>query len=115
MQDVFSARVSDYLNLCFVKNHEEGVSKHRHECSEAHVGATVVCRRALVTWEAGMVMSPEKYVLLRAKVLEMNSKSLEVDNAEEHRLLRGGGGTGCSAGPCATECSPRGSSHSSGC
>jgi len=28
-------------------------------------------------------------VLLRAKVLEMNLKSLEVDNAEEHRLLRG--------------------------
>jgi len=36
-----------------------------------------------------MVMSPEKYVLLRAKVLEMNSKSLEVDGAEERRLLRG--------------------------
>jgi len=28
-----------------------------------------------------MVMSPEKYVLLRAKVLEMNSKSLEVNGA----------------------------------
>ena len=39
-----------------------------------------------------MVMSPEKYVLLRAKVLEMNSKSLEIDGAEEHRLLRGEGG-----------------------
>ena len=38
-----------------------------------------------------MVMSLEKYVLLRAKVLKMNSKSLEVDGAEEHRLLRGGG------------------------
>ena len=38
-----------------------------------------------------MVVSPEKHVLLRAKVLEMNSKSLEVDGAEEHRLLRGGG------------------------
>ena len=36
-----------------------------------------------------MVMSLEKYVLLRAKVLEMNSKSLEVDGAKEHRLLRG--------------------------
>ena len=36
-----------------------------------------------------MVMSLEKYVLLRAKVLKMNSKSLEV-GAEEHRLLRGG-------------------------
>ena len=46
-------------------------------------------------------MSPEKYVLLRAKLLEMNSKSLEVDGAEEHRLLRG---------PRATECSARGSS-----
>ena len=34
-----------------------------------------------------MVMSPEKYVLLCAKVLDMNSKSLEVDGAEEHRLL----------------------------
>ena len=37
----------------------------------------------------------------------MNSKSLEADSAEEHRLLRGGGGggaagTGCSAGPWAT-------------
>jgi len=28
-------------------------------------------------------------VLLRAKVLEMNSKSLEVVDAEEHRLLHG--------------------------
>jgi len=36
-----------------------------------------------------MVTSLEKYVLLRAKVLNMNSKSLEVDGAEEHRLLRG--------------------------
>ena len=33
-----------------------------------------------------MVLSPKKYVLLRAKVLEMNSKSLEVDDAEEHGL-----------------------------
>ena len=32
-----------------------------------------------------MMMSPEKYVLLRAKVLDMNSKSLEVDGAE-HRV-----------------------------
>ena len=39
-----------------------------------------------------MVMSPEKYVLLLAKVLEMNLKSLESDGAEEHRLLRGEGG-----------------------
>jgi len=31
-----------------------------------------------------MVMSPEKHVLLRAKVLEMNSKSLE-DAAREVR------------------------------
>ena len=39
-----------------------------------------------VLWlpEVGMVLSPKKYVLLRAKVLEMNSKSLEVDDAEEH-------------------------------
>jgi len=37
-----------------------------------------------------MVMSLEKYVLLRAKVPKMNSKPLEVDGAEEHRLLRGG-------------------------
>jgi len=36
-----------------------------------------------------MVMSLEKYVLMRAKVLEVNSKTLEVDGAEEHRLLRG--------------------------
>ena len=43
-----------------------------------------------------MVMSPKKYVLLSAKALEINLKSLEVDGAEEHRLL-------CSAGPCATE------------
>ena len=35
-------------------------------------------------------MSPEKYVLLRAKELEMSSKSHEVDGAEEHRQLRGG-------------------------
>ena len=63
--------------------------KHRHEFTEAHVGATVVCRRALVTWEVGMAMPPEKYVLLRAKVLEMNSKSLEVGGAYEQRLLRG--------------------------
>jgi len=59
-----------------------------------------------------MVMSPEKYVILRAKVLEMNLKSLEVDGAEEHRLLRGGK---VQTGPCATECSPRGSSCSSDC
>ena len=41
-----------------------------------------------VLWlpEVGMVLSPKKYVLLRAKVLEMNSKSLEVDDAEEHGL-----------------------------
>ena len=37
-----------------------------------------------------MVMSPEKCVLLRAKVLKMNSESLEVDGAEKHSLLRGG-------------------------
>ena len=29
-------------------------------------------------------------MLLHAKVLKMNSKSLEVGGAEEHRLLRGG-------------------------
>ena len=40
--------------------------KHRHE--EAHVGAIVVCRHALVTGEVGMVMSLEKHVLLRALV-----------------------------------------------
>ena len=36
-----------------------------------------------VLWlpEVGMVLSPKKYVLLRAKVLEMNSKSLEVVEA----------------------------------
>jgi len=51
-----------------------------------------------------MVMSPEKHVLLCAKVLEMNSKSHEVDGAEECRLL---------AVPWATECSPHGSSCSS--
>ena len=62
---------------------------YRHEFTEAHVGATDVCWRALVTWEVGVVMSPEKFVLLRAKVLEMNSKSLEVGGAEERRLLRG--------------------------
>ena len=39
-----------------------------------------------------MVMSPEKYMLLRARVLEMNSKSLEVGGAEEQKLLRAGGG-----------------------
>ena len=41
-----------------------------------------------VLWlpEVGMALSPKKYVLLRAKVLEMNSKSLEVDDAEEHGL-----------------------------
>ena len=48
-----------------------------------------------------MVISPEKHVLLRANVLEMNSKSLQVDGAEESRLLRG------------VSCSPRASSHSS--
>ena len=36
-----------------------------------------------------MVMSPEKCVLLRAKVLEMNSKFLEVNGADEYGLLRG--------------------------
>ena len=65
--------------------------KHRHECTEAHACANIVCRHALVTWEAGMVMSPEKHVLLRAKVLEMNSKSLEVGGAEESRILSLGG------------------------
>ena len=44
-----------------------------------------------VLWlpEVRMVLSPKKYVLLRAKVLEMNSKSLEVvevSDAEEHGL-----------------------------
>ena len=85
----FSVFVYDYLNICFVKHHEEGTKSIAANCTEAHVGATVVCRRALVTWEVWVVKSPEKYVLLRAKVLEMNSKSLEVDGAEERRLLRG--------------------------
>ena len=41
-----------------------------------------------VLWlpEVGMMLSPKKYVPLRTKVLEMNSKSLEVDDAEEHGL-----------------------------
>ena len=44
-----------------------------------------------VLWlpEVGMVLSPKKYVPLRTKVLEMNSKSLEVvevNDAEEHGL-----------------------------
>ena len=51
-------------------------------------------------------MSTEKYVLLREKVLEMNSKSLGVV------VLKS---AGCSAGPCAAECSSRGSSCSSNC
>jgi len=29
----FSVRVSDYLNPCFVKNHEEKSQKHCHECT----------------------------------------------------------------------------------
>jgi len=45
----------------------------------------------MVMSRVGMVMSPEKYVLLRAKVLEMNSKSLEVGGAEESRILSLGG------------------------
>ena len=44
----------------------------------------------MVMSRVGMVMSPEKYVLLRAKVRKINPKSLEVGAAEEHRLLRGG-------------------------
>ena len=36
-----------------------------------------------------MVMSPENNVLLHAEVLEMNSKSLEVDGGEDRRRLRG--------------------------
>ena len=52
--------------------------KHRHECTEAHVGATVVCRRALVTKEVDVVMSLEKYVLLRAKVRKINAKASSV-------------------------------------
>ena len=44
-----------------------------------------------VLWlpEVGMMLSPKKYVPLRTKVLEMNSKSLEVvevNDAEEHGL-----------------------------
>ena len=35
-----------------------------------------------------MVMSPEKYMLLRAKVLEVNSKSLEVDGARYRAAAR---------------------------
>jgi len=42
-----------------------------------------------------MVMSPKKYVLLSVKALEINLKSLEVDGAEEHRLLCSAGGGGC--------------------
>ena len=33
-----------------------------------------------------MMLSPKKYVPLRAEALEMNSKSLEVGDAEEHGL-----------------------------
>ena len=47
-----------------------------------------------------MVLSPKKYVLLRAKVLEMNSKSLEVDDAEEHGLQRRGTRTEHGAKAC---------------
>ena len=41
-----------------------------------------------VLWlpEVGMMLSPKKYVPLRTQVLKMNSKSLEVDDAEEHGL-----------------------------
>ena len=49
--------------------------KHRHECTEAHVGATVVCRRALVTKEVDVVMSPEK---VRASACEGVEDKLEV-------------------------------------
>ena len=35
-----------------------------------------------------MVMSLEKYVLLRAKDLKMNSKSLEVDGDELHSIIQ---------------------------
>ena len=45
-----------------------------------------------------MVMSPKKYVLLSVKALEINSKSLEVGGAEEHRLLCSAGG-GLQAAP----------------
>ena len=49
--------------------------KHRHECTEAHVGATVVCRRALVTKEVDVVMSPEK---VRASACEGSEDELKV-------------------------------------
>ena len=62
-------------------NHEDGV-KASPECTEAHVGATVACLRALVTWGWDDAVA-EEYVPLRTKVLEM---SLEVDDAEEHGL-----------------------------
>ena len=43
----FIVCVPGYLHLCFVKMMKRVRQMHRHE--EAHVGAIVVCRRALVT------------------------------------------------------------------
>jgi len=43
----FSGCVPGYLSLCFVKMMKRVCQKHRPE--EAHVGAIVVCRCALVT------------------------------------------------------------------
>ena len=54
------------------------VSKHRQNAQRhTSVPQSHVC----VLWlpEVGMMLSPKKYVPLRTKVLEMNSKSLEVD------------------------------------
>ena len=64
------------------------VSKHRQNAQRhTSVPQSHVC----VLWlpEVGMMLSPKKYVPLRTKVLEMNSKSLEVvevNDAEEHGL-----------------------------
>ena len=69
-------------------NHEEGVksiaanAQMRTSMPQPYVG---------VFWlpAVEMVLSPNKCMLLRAKALEMNSKSLEVGNAEEYGLFRG--------------------------
>ena len=84
----------DYLNLCFVINHVKSIA------TNAQMHASVPQPHVNVLWlpEVGMVLLPKKYVLLRAKALEMISKSLNVGD-----LIS----TGCSAGPWATACSPR--------
>jgi len=82
----FGVCVPDYLDLSCVKNHEEGA---KSIATNAQMHTSVPQPHVLWLSEVGMVLSPKKYVLLRANAQEMNSMSLEVDNSEENGLFHG--------------------------